>query len=326
MDNDVCIRSLTPEDDFEKIDAMLRAEVERRHQRIGIYYEGTKHKRDYSRKMISKEMFFNGVQSKLSYKGFIVEASEEVKAVMIIRIYPSGNGFVEWGYIEGGNQFIDDLLRHYRKEVTTLSDARLYKMIEILPGQIRNKEIAFWENRGFVSDSYYNTFIIHHNLENWSAPDDLDITGVFPATDMEIDHVLKMLEEDDELSIAENVRLDYSGLDRKNIILTMKLTSNQEIAAIAYYAINRHADGRMGTNSLGIHVRPHLAKDILRQEIKRFIQCVLSSMKQLNFSYAGARMSSRSFQAIIELSSEGFELSPFGHISLQLNTSDRNNL
>ena len=180
----------------------------------------------------------------------------------------------------------------------------------LLPGQVRNGEISFWERYGFASDEYFQT-LIRLDVREWNLPSALDTEGITVAAEHDLAEVAQILYADGEESLAETFSAESTEPTLDHVFLTMRNGAG-ELAAMAYYKVakfqDRDADGRvydgLGAWEVGVHFRP--GQRVPRTEKRRFIQAVLASMKQLDVIFASARISSRDFEAFVELLAQGF--------------------
>lgn len=87
------VREFREGDDFDQIDRLVRDEYRKRHERIGVRFQG-KYSVD-NKRIIHKSEFFptqqdQNVRRKPSSKGFVLESDGEIAAVMIVTLQQKG--------------------------------------------------------------------------------------------------------------------------------------------------------------------------------------------------------------------------------------------
>ncbi|MFC5703349.1 hypothetical protein ACFPVX_18845 [Cohnella faecalis] len=319
MGQNEAVREFREDDDFHYFDRLVWEEHRRRGERIGIHMNGS-FSVDTSHRIVRKENYFpdNGDSSLLSRssKGFVLESNGEIVAVVTVTLHQSGNGNLHMlGCVEGSEAGLAPLIEAGIAFVKSKGGRKLTCFSEILPGQLTNGEFDYWATYGFKPEPYYSQWVVCQDFRRWEAPGELATDNVVPATEIDLEEIAAILEEDGEDLIAESLRYDYEELSPDHIFLKLVDPDNGRTVGIAYYQVNRH-ENQWGTNTLGIHIRPAWNHQGSYSEIQRFVRCVLASMKQLGVAYAGTRMSSRNLLSMIALCAEGFLLAPMGQVAL----------
>ena len=242
-------------------------------------------------------------------KGFIAEKDGSIVAFM--GVYPKGetnNGLIECGYLDEYESILEPLLDKCMAVVQEKNGVKVYKFTSTLFGQVRNKQISLWEKLGFTSDEYSLITTMLY-LSKWNVPDMLDTKGIEPALEMNYDEIKQMLIEDGNDEMAELFQRQYSpNQGQDQVILTLKDTNSNEISGIAYYRVSVLDKGMdqesLGATAFGIHVRPKYI--VTRDEISRFVQGSLASMKQLNIDQVITRITLKNFAIFSAMVAEGF--------------------
>lgn len=225
---------------------------------------------------------------------------------------PSNNGLLSVGFENGYEEDMSRLLDLCAETVRDSGGQRISRFVSLKPGHIRNEEISFWERYGFRADPFFQA-LIKLEVDEWTPPASLDTSFVQPIGPTEWSEIVRILDEDEEDVLADEIRQTNGRLSPDHVFLTMKDETTGEISAIAYYQISRFKDKRkdgkvydgLGAWETGVHFRPR--HRLSRQQKRRFIRAVLSSMKQLNVIFASGRASSRDFDGFVELFAEGFD-------------------
>lgn len=137
----------------------------------------------------------------------------------------------------------------------------------------------------------------------------LDTSGIEPAMAMNYDEIRQVLIEDGEDEMAFLFQRQYAPIQGQDeVILTLRDEVSNEIAGIAYYRVsvfNKDKDDEsLYATAFGIHIRPKF--DITRDEISRFLQGTLSSMKQLTLDHVVTRITLKNFAVFSAMVREGF--------------------
>jgi hypothetical protein len=312
MSSRFLVREFCENDNFDFFNELVWDEHKRRGERLRDRIDG-QFSVDYSFKIINKEQYFPEDNSQPINKGFVLESDGDLVAILTATLEIEGkNGTVhKLGFNGKTDISIMPLINACSKFIRDNGGNTMYCFSEILPGQIHNSEVEYWVNLGFKPEPYYSQWVVMNDFTNWQVPDNLQIDRVLPASEMDIVDIINILEEDGERYIAENIRYEFSDMTPEHVFIKLCNVDGQ-IDGIAYYKVNQ--DG--GTNTLGIHFRPHANDQSYYQEIRRFVRCTLMSLKQLNLKYVGTRMSSRNLLSIIALCAEGFSLAPLGTVVL----------
>lgn len=238
-------------------------------------------------------------------KGFIAEKDGNIVAFM--GVCPTGeiNSFIECGYLDEYESILDLLLDKCLAVVQKRNGVNLYKFTTTKFGQVRNKEITLWEKLGFIADEYslVTTFL---DLNKWEVPDGLDTTGIEPAEAMDYDEIRQIMIEDDEEEMAFLFQKQYAPIQGQDeVILILKDNTSNETAGIAYYRVSEIEDhDLLQASAFGIHIRPKY--NITRDEISRFVQGSLFSMKQLSIDNVVTRITLKNFAVFSAIVREGF--------------------
>ncbi|BBH24126.1 hypothetical protein Back11_54710 [Paenibacillus baekrokdamisoli] len=316
------IRRIQRTDDFDKIEALYMQYIKQQHNNQGIDLNRNEFRVDYNWKLNFKDNFFPP-KGRTEYvyidEGYVYVEEKEIKAMMFTKT-PKGssNSYVHCGYLPGYEKSVIKLLTKIQKKQ---SNGVLYKFAEMLPGQIRSNEITTWEGMGFKVESYYTTWMINEKFTNWDTSFQIDPSIVHVRTTNQPFDISSMMEEDNEYYLATEFLEHFSKETPENIYLYLVDSSSQSIKGVAYYKVNKHEDGNIGTNTFGFHIRPHVK--VSQNEVDHLIYSALLSMRQLKISYVGGRISSRYFDTILMLSQQGFNHSPMIQVSMTLSCGER---
>lgn len=305
------IREITPQDDFVTIASLMQDTWNRFMESQGI-----RSSRRVQQPDALRELFFptqDSPEAVLDHKphGFVYEVDGSAVAVMGVGLSrQTQNGHLLYGFQDGYEDELIPLLKRCMSVVRDAGGIRCVRFTTMLPGRIRNAELGFWERLGFVADEYFYA-LIKLDLADWSTPDDLDTTGVQAEEGLDLQLVASILDQDGDEQLADEFQTEFAEKSKESVFLSLR-TENNEVAGIAYYRVQKFQDqgpdGKLydglGAWSVGVHFRPEANLD--RREKSRFIQCVLASMKQLDVIFASGRISSRDFDAFIELLAQGF--------------------
>lgn len=236
-------------------------------------------------------------------QGFIYEEGNNIVAFM--GISPSSmtkNGYIEVGFLDGCEHRLSDLLLECIPVVQNNGGTKIFKFTFTKFGQVRNKEITLWEKLGFISDEY-SLITTQLDLRTWKEPDEFDATGIEPALTMDYEDIKQMLTEDGEDEMAELFQNQYSPVhNHDQVVLTLKDKNTGDIAGIAYYRMNNGEF--LNVAGFGVHIRPQFA--LPRDEITRFVQGCLVSMKQLDCVHVITRITLKNFNTFSSMIAEGF--------------------
>ncbi|WP_307604300.1 hypothetical protein [Paenibacillus sp. V4I9] len=244
-----------------------------------------------------------------SNKGFIAVKDNTILAFM--GVFPSNvtkNGYIECGFLDGYESILDELLSKCMSFIQERDGAKIYTFASTKFGQVRNKGITLWEKLGFTSDEYaYITTLL--DLRKWKEPEDLDVTGIEPAIEMNYDNIKQILIEDGEDAMAELFQNQYSpSKNPDQVILTLRDKVSNEFAGIAYYRVvvsNRGSEDEfLDATAFGLHIRPKYLLNL--DEIRRFLKGSLISMKQLNLYHVITRITLKNFDVFAAMVTEGF--------------------
>lgn len=292
------IRAVQETDDFEAIYQLIDATTKRFYGMESMTYgvSGEDLKKQYS-------------DSKFLNQGFVAISENKIIAFMgLFTARATKNAYIECGFLPEYEEVLDELLIKCTTVVQENGGSQIYKYSPILFGQVRNKGITLWEKLGFISDEYsYVTTIL--NIDSWNEPNSFNSTGIEPATEMSYEQIKQILLEDGEDAMAELFQNQYSSDKSLNeVVLTLKNKDSSDISSIAYYRVNLFKLDRgnesFEASALGIHVRPQFSLD--NDEIRRFLQGVLISMKQLDVKTAISRITLKNFDVFSAMIREGF--------------------
>lgn len=304
------IRPIIPDDNFQIIADLMDQTWNR-----FMAEQGITRSRHANRAESVRELFFpppDSPEGMLDHKmrGFVAEQASEIVALMGVSLAPSSAGYLVYGFREGHEEELEPLLDRCIALVREYGGKKCVRFTSLLPGRIRNPEITFWERLGFVSDDYFST-LIKIEMDEWNPPANLDLSRVTAHESLDVEIVARILEEDRDEQLAEEFRREYSPQTPDTVLLTLTHDSGQT-AGLAFYKVkhfqDRSAEGKvydgLGAWGVGVHFRPQI--ELSRREKRAFIQAVLASMQQLGVIFASARISSRDFDAFIEMLAEGF--------------------
>lgn len=243
-------------------------------------------------------------------KGFIAyNQLEEMVAFMGVTLSESTkNGFIQYGITEGHEQLISPLLEKCAASIKAQGGTKIMKFVPAKFGQIRNKEITFFEKFGFVSDEYaFMTTKLA--LDCWERPVEFDNSGIEPVTHLNRDSILQLLLDDGEEDMAELFKNQFSSnrhLDQVTLVLRDEQTN--EIAGLAYYRVMLTRKGTeaesMEATAFGVHFRPTFSLGM--KEKSRLIQAALQSMKELGLTQVFTRLTLKNFDTFAAMVKEGF--------------------
>jgi hypothetical protein len=310
MLHDLQIRPLGPDDDFSRLNELIR-------QTLKKSLEAEKIQPKYFLKPARlRQMFLprestDGPSEEPVGKAFLAEQNGQVVAFMGVQFSEeTKNGYLIYGSVEGDEKPIAALLEKCEQAVRQAGGRQLCRFITMRSGKIRNDEISFWEKHGFIADHYFHA-LIKLEVNEWETPDRLDTHNIVPASDVDLEQIMAILGEDEQDELAREFRENFSEKTPDHVFLKL-LNDQGETAAISYYQVipfsDRGPSGKkyegLGAFSAGIHFRPKYS--LTRKEKRRFIRGTIQSMKQLNVIFAVARISSKDFDAFIEMLAEGF--------------------
>jgi hypothetical protein len=239
---------------------------------------------------------------------FIAEADGQLAAVMCV--YPSsltGHGTIIAGYSEGNEYGLRLLIQRCEQRIAANGGKKLVKHVMASFGQVRNQEITLWESMGFTSDEYSSVACIL-NLSDWQEPDEIDLTGIEPAVELENEQILRFMIEDGEEAGAALFDRQYSGTMKDQVVLKLSDPASGELQAVAYYRVQLTSHEQLGefynAIAFGIHLRPQYSLDL--KEIRRFLQAALLSMKQFDIQYVSTKMTLKHFNLFAAMTAEGF--------------------
>lgn len=295
------IRALTSHDHFEKLRDLVNSTIRRLNPKISYAY-GNNY--DF------EAHFYRNCEG----DGFVVEEDDEIVAFMgVILAKGSTAGKLHFGFLEGQESKLDLLLKQCEENVKAKDGHKLVIRSFVQFGQIRNKMITLCERFGFISDEYIWTST-NLDLRKWHAPENLDTSSIEPAPQSSISDIHRILVEDQELAMANLISHQYSHRNEAQktqtpdrVILSLKNHAN-DIVGIAYYQVVYFNKGHYeGYNAVAFCMHFRTNYDIARSEKRRFIQTVLSSMKELGIHRAASRITFKDFDLFSLMAVEGFD-------------------
>lgn len=306
------IREVRPSDDFEHLNDLIHQTLKRSLETENItprYFVKT----DQLRKMyVSSKDEAEDNQLEVSYRrGFVAECNGKIAAFMGVTLADdTRNGYISPGCMEGAEQSLAQLLEKCEQVVREAGGKQLCRFTTLLPGKVRNREIAFWEKLGFVVDEHYYA-LIKLEVDEWETPEKLNTANIKPADDVDLSEIMAILHEEGLEEIAREFKEEYPVKTPDHVFLTLQ-NEQREIIAIAYYRVIKFKDKNkagkeydgFGAFGTGIHFRSKY--QLPRKEKRRFIQATIQSMKELGITFASTRISSKDFDAFIEMLAEGF--------------------
>src|SRR5690606_11025391 len=242
-------------------------------------------------------------------KAFVAISENKIVAFMgVLATGVTKNCLIECGFSQEYEDVLDQLLSKCIASVQGNGGTSVYIYSPIQFGQVRNEGITLWEKLGFISDEYsYVTTIL--SLDNWIEPQSFDSSGIEPSMEMNYEQIKQILLEDGEDEMASLFHHQFSQKKTMNqVILTLKDETSNDISAIAYYRVNLmeldKEDKVFGATAFGFHIRPQFSLN--EDEIRRFVQGALISMKQLDVQTVISRITLKNFSVFAALISEGF--------------------
>ncbi|WP_193556151.1 hypothetical protein [Paenibacillus ginsengarvi] len=298
------IRELRDTDDFSRIRDLIKNSLRQMRNDQKTHYVSTP-------EHLRSQFFGEDRAAWAANRGFVSMHQERIVAFAGVYVSEnSKNGLLSIGFESGYEEALQPLLDRCSEVTQAQGGQRIGRFITLDPGQIRNDEITFWERYGFRADPYFHA-LLKLEVDEWSAPEHLNIDGVHPANLAEITDIIRILNDDGEEYLADEFRETYSSLTPDHVFLTLKDPGSGAITGIAYYRVSKFKDQGNGKTydgygawQTGIHFRPNARLD--RHEKRRFIQAVIASMKQLDVIFASGRVSSRDYDCLLELFAEGF--------------------
>ncbi|MFD1677051.1 hypothetical protein [Alicyclobacillus fodiniaquatilis] len=297
LENQVQIRALREEDDYQVILNLLNQTIKVLHPNTQMSFNG--HTPEYL-----KEQFCD------SATGFVAERNGEIIAFMGVQLSEeTHNASLMYGVTEPDVGILAELLAQCSALVRAKGGTKIILRSYLDFGQIRNQMITLWERLGFVADEYVYTST-NMDVRKWAAPDDLDLSGVepvIPITEMKLKEIHTMLVEDGQASAAsmfQSVYLQDEPIDRRDhVILSFKPDGAEHIAGAAYYKV---VSGAQGCNALAFGIYFRVNRDVSRSEKRRFLQATLQSMKQLEIQRAVSRITFKDADVFAAMAAEGF--------------------
>jgi len=245
------IREVRETDNFEGIYQLLNETLRRKHGNEMVSF-GT----------LPVQLKADYCGSDALDKGYI--AIDDQKTVAFMGVMPltlSHNGYLNPAYLPEYEHLLPELLEKCLSFIKERGGDRAYYFASVKFGQVRNGEIALWERMGFRSDEY-SIITTMLNLRAWKVPEDLDVTGIEPAEEMNYGNIVRMMLEDGEDEMAELLQRQYTDPRRvrNQVILTLIDKITNKIAGIAYYGVslaNKGSDNEFfEASGFGIYIRP----------------------------------------------------------------------
>jgi hypothetical protein len=168
MEKSYVVREFRENDDFDYFDRLVWDENTKRGERLGIKLNG-KYSVDINKKIVKKENYFpeSETQTLISKqsKGLVLEVDGVIAAVVTVTLHQGGNGNLHMlGCVESNKTELEPLIKACVDFIQENGGNKLYCFSEILPGQIRNQEIDFWEKYSFIPEPYYSQWVVCHDF------------------------------------------------------------------------------------------------------------------------------------------------------------------
>ena len=243
-------------------------------------------------------------------KGFVAtDVNGNITAFMgIIPSNITKNGHIQYGILEENDELTKELLNRCSVVIQKQGGTKIFKFAFTKFGQVRNKEVSFYEKYGFESDDY--SFVtIKLSLQDWMEPAHFDSSLIESSENLDRKVIQEILKEDGEDAMAELFRNQFSISNRLDeVILVLRDRQSQEIAGVAYYRVGlSNKDTKYESfeaSAFGVHFRPKF--NINLDEKRRFIQGYLKSMLELNIKQVITRLTLKNFDTFVILVKEGF--------------------
>lgn len=229
------IRELRDTDDFSRIRDLIRNSLRQmRNDQKTCYVSTPEHLRS--------QFFGEDGAAWAANRGFVSMHQERIVAFAGVYVSEnSKNGLLSIGFESGYEEALQPLLDRCSEVTRAQGGQRIGRFITLDPGQIRNDEITFWERYGFRADPYFHA-LLKLEVDEWSAPEHLNIDGVQPANPAEITDIIRILNDDGEEYLADEFRETYSSLTPDHVFLTLKDPGSGAITGIAYYRVSKFKD------------------------------------------------------------------------------------
>ncbi|MFF2093898.1 hypothetical protein [Paenibacillus sp. NPDC058174] len=240
---------------------------------------------------------------------YVAISDENIVAVTDIRLSSSSrNGVLTYGFVDGYEFVLNELIEKCGIYITSNGGSKMIAFSYVKFGQIRNAEISLLEKWGFISDEY-SSMTCELALDNWNAPESLDIAGIEPISFSGAERINEILHEDGEEEMAELYTRQISPAQLRNrVVLGIQDDKTQEIAGLAYYEVFQYSpspeESIFQACGFGLHFRPKF--EINKAEKRRLIQCALQSMKQLDVQHVLTKMTLKHFDVFAAMVMEGF--------------------
>lgn len=299
---DVIIREVNPSDDFEKIYELIN-KTERRFldPTIGEQIILGESPEDLKQQYCDSDS---------NREGFVAMANNG-NIIAFMGIIPSKitkNGHIQYGYLEENEEITEKLLNRCSDVIRKQGGTKVFKFAFTGFGQIRNKEISFYEKYGFESDEYA-IVTMELSLEDWVLPTQFDNYLIESSEDLDREVIEKVLVEDGEDAMADLFKKQFSSSNRPDeILLILRDRPSQEIAGIAYYRVSLfnkdEKEESFEASAFGVHFRSKF--NVRTDEKRRFIQGALKSMTELSIKHVITRLTLKDFETFVSLVKEGF--------------------
>jgi len=248
--------------------------------------------------------------SNAASKGFAIEVDGSIAAFMAVSLSPrTKNGYINCGFVEGYGHLVQEMVDKCSVIVRENGGQKMFKFAFNKFGQVRNSEISFWEQVGFISEEYSKVTLIL-NLEDWKEPQEFNNAHIVPATEFAIEDMIQMLIDDGEDQVADLISQQY--LPQKNpdqVVLTLLDELTNEIVGLALYRVFVHNQGSedefLDAIGFGLYFRPKF--EISKAEKRRLLHASLLSMKQLDIVHAVSNISLKDFDTFAHFVREGFD-------------------
>ncbi len=299
MKQSIMVRRVGQHDNFEWLHSLMNQTVKRFNldpKFLGIA-------------MTPSELRNSYLAAETTKDGFVAEKEGSVIAIMGVSLSEvTSNGYVEFGVVEGHEAILHELVEKCSSIVQQRGGKKLFKFVFSQFGQIRNKEIALWEQLGFDSDQFTNVTLLL-DLKGWSVPEDFHGERIYPATDLALSEISQILMDDGEEQIVELIRKQFVEKSADQIILTLVDEGTKQPAGLAFYRIIKANEGSdnefLDASGFSVHFRPGYS--LKKEEKQRLLHAALLSMKQLDIFHVYSRITLKHFDVFSMLVREGFE-------------------
>lgn len=237
---------------------------------------------------------------------FVAAAGEAIVAFMgISYAEETGNAYLRYGYQDDYAHALQQLVDRCVSWIRSKGGNKLFYFAPTPFGQIRNQEIAMFEQLGFVSDEYTETST-HLVLDYWKEPEQIDLSRIVPTAEIDPNEFYEILAEDGEIRTAARFKEIYSDRSKNRIILGIEDRDTNRFAGFAYYKVSlvHPSHPKASAVGFGLHFRPEI--NLSMEDKRRLLQAALLSMKQLDLHAVTTLLTLKNFETFVILINEGF--------------------